>query len=286
MQMINRTVSTAVLLALVTAGISPPKCLAQIYRLTTGSGRANSMPDRTSISTIDHALEDRYLELLQRPIDCNFQETTLAAVAEYMQRETAVPMQFDKRALEDAGVGTDTPVSFRASQLPARTALTLILSQLDLTLLAKSRVILITTRDKASTELQTRVYPVADLVNATREVQQECVASQDFDSLIDLITVTIAPQTWDNVGGPGTISAFGLKSALVISQTADVHEAIAGLLEVLRSLPSASSADVQSGIRRLTPSNSNAMQGNSQNPDLTRLDGAFPSWRIPRNHRD
>jgi hypothetical protein len=30
----------------------------------------------------------------------------------------------------------------------------------------------------------------------------------DFDALIDLITATIAPQTWDEVGGPGSIQEF------------------------------------------------------------------------------
>jgi hypothetical protein len=30
----------------------------------------------------------------------------------------------------------------------------------------------------------------------------------DFDSLIDLITTTIAPTSWDEVGGPGSISSF------------------------------------------------------------------------------
>ncbi len=30
----------------------------------------------------------------------------------------------------------------------------------------------------------------------------------DFDSIIDLITATIAPQSWDDVGGPGSIQSF------------------------------------------------------------------------------
>src|SRR5690606_30762469 len=30
----------------------------------------------------------------------------------------------------------------------------------------------------------------------------------DFESLIELITTTIAPQTWDDVGGPGAIDGF------------------------------------------------------------------------------
>jgi len=56
----------------------------------------------------------------------------------------------------------------------------------------------------------------------------------DFDSLIDLIQTTVAPTTWDEVGGPGSISEFRNNLSLVISQTQDVHEQIVDLLEQLR----------------------------------------------------
>jgi hypothetical protein len=58
-------------------------------------------------------------------------------------------------------------------------------------------------------------------------------AATDFDSLIDLITSTIALDTWDEVGGPGSIQPFG--TSLVISQTLDVHRRIEALLVELRA---------------------------------------------------
>lgn len=58
----------------------------------------------------------------------------------------------------------------------------------------------------------------------------------DFDSLIELITTTVAPTTWDSVGGPGSIQPFETNLSLVISQTQEVHEEIADLLEQLRKL--------------------------------------------------
>ncbi len=58
----------------------------------------------------------------------------------------------------------------------------------------------------------------------------------DFDTLIDLITSTIAPQTWDLVGGPGSIEGFPTNLSLVVSQTQEVHEQIADLLDQLRRL--------------------------------------------------
>jgi general secretion pathway protein D len=58
----------------------------------------------------------------------------------------------------------------------------------------------------------------------------------DFDSLIDLITTTIAPESWVDVGGPGSIKEFATNLSLVVSQTQDVHEQIADLLQQLRRL--------------------------------------------------
>ena len=37
-------------------------------------------------------------------------------------------------------------------------------------------------------------------------------------SLIELITTTIAPTTWDEAGGPGSIKEFETNLSLVISQ--------------------------------------------------------------------
>lgn len=58
----------------------------------------------------------------------------------------------------------------------------------------------------------------------------------DFDPLIDLITSTIEPDSWQDVGGPGSISGFDTNLSLVVSQRQDIHERIADLLEQLRRL--------------------------------------------------
>jgi general secretion pathway protein D len=58
----------------------------------------------------------------------------------------------------------------------------------------------------------------------------------DFDSLIELITSTVKPTSWDTVGGPGSIAGFETNLSLVVSQTQEVHEEIVDLLEQLRKL--------------------------------------------------
>jgi general secretion pathway protein D len=62
-------------------------------------------------------------------------------------------------------------------------------------------------------------------------------ANADFDSLIDLITSTVAQDTWaENGGGQAEVRPFPTNLSLVISQTQAVHEQIADLLSQLRRL--------------------------------------------------
>jgi general secretion pathway protein D len=61
-------------------------------------------------------------------------------------------------------------------------------------------------------------------------------SAADFDSLIDLIQNTVATDKWLDNGGVGTIEQFESNLSLVISQTQDVHDEIADLLEQLRRM--------------------------------------------------
>jgi hypothetical protein len=93
-------------------------------------------------------------------------------------------------------------------------------------------------------QLSTKAYAVADLVVPfpglavspdRAENNEESVQSHaDFNPLIDLITSTVAPASWQKVGGCGTITAVEGNLSLVVSQTAEVHKEIAELLEQLR----------------------------------------------------
>jgi general secretion pathway protein D len=58
----------------------------------------------------------------------------------------------------------------------------------------------------------------------------------DFDSLIELITSTISPTSWTDSGGTGSIAPFETNLTLVVSQTQEIHEQIADLLNQLRRL--------------------------------------------------
>ena len=98
-------------------------------------------------------------------------------------------------------------------------------------------VLLITTKAKAESEefLVTKLYDVADLVVCRDSKGQPW---DDYETLIDVITQTVAPKKWEQNGGQGTITGEGLASAkiLVVSQEWQVHDEIGVLLKKIREV--------------------------------------------------
>ncbi|MBN2475911.1 MAG: hypothetical protein JXB62_14965 [Pirellulales bacterium] len=62
-------------------------------------------------------------------------------------------------------------------------------------------------------------------------------ANDDYgEDLIELIQQTIAPRTWDVNGGPGSIYYWRPGRAMVVRQTAEVHEQISDVLQQMGKL--------------------------------------------------
>ena len=152
---------------------------------------------------------------------------------EYLKDNYHVEIQLDKKALGDVGIASDTPVTKNLKGVSLRSALRMMLRELNLTYVIQDEVLLITTPEEAQSRLETKTYPVGDLVlppGASGE------GEADFDSLIDLLTSTVRPTTWDSVGGPGSISPFENGLSIVVSQTQEVQEEIKETLEQIRKV--------------------------------------------------
>lgn len=179
-------------------------------------------------------------EAIRRALDqrtkMEFVQVPLADVAAYIAELHRIPVVFDKKALDDVGVeAKKTPVGFTADGLKLRSALRHILRQLDLTWTIEDEALVITTPEQADARLETRVYEVGDLVAARDE---QLRPYNDFDQIIEMITSTVKPTSWDAVGGPGSIAAFEAAgiTALVVSQTQEVQGEIDRVLGELRKV--------------------------------------------------
>lgn len=83
---------------------------------------------------------------------------------------------------------------------------------------------------------QLRELPLVNKQSGAKLAQPpttEADIAYDPDALVEVITATVKPTTWDEVGGPGSVTADRPRMALVFSQTQEVHDEVAQLLCML-----------------------------------------------------
>ncbi|NOX56272.1 MAG: hypothetical protein GXP27_17880 [Planctomycetes bacterium] len=108
--------------------------------------------------------EERIVAALDQQTEMEFVETRLADVITYFSELHNIPIIIDNEALAEEGITTDTPINLVLSGIMLRSALKIILEPLGLNYVIEDEVMKITTQTKAEETLQTRVYPVGDLV--------------------------------------------------------------------------------------------------------------------------
>ena len=93
-----------------------------------------------------------------------FIETPLTQVIEFLKDQHDINIEIDTKALDDIGIGSDTPITRNLRGISLRSALRLLLKDLGLTYVVRDEVLLITSPEEAESKLVTKVYPVGDLV--------------------------------------------------------------------------------------------------------------------------
>jgi len=165
---------------------------------------------------------------LEKKLSVDFDGQPLNEVVEYLREQAGVVLLADTHAMDDVGLPYDTPVSCKLSDMPLRSVLRHLLRDFELTWTVRDGVLLITTPEEAESCMETKIYDVLDLIKVHEQAAPD---EYDCDSIINLITTTVAPQSWDTVGGPGSIEAF--RGGVVITQTRDVLDQISDMLAVL-----------------------------------------------------
>jgi hypothetical protein len=216
---------------------------------------------------------------LKEPTEFGFVETRLNDVIDYLKKKHKIEIQVDRKALDDVGLDPSTlPITKNLKDLSLRSALRLLLHDVDLAYTIQHEVLLITTPEDAEGRLTTRIYAVGDLSGlfclplgspssavhpmpgmGTSGAKAEPPhgigppADTKADSppvfapgptrgvrrpatLADMISEIVEPNSWDVVGGPGSIASgsVGGVEVLIVSQTQDVHEQILQLIDNLR----------------------------------------------------
>jgi hypothetical protein len=179
----------------------------------------------TSLQQTAEALRSRSIEPAEMPL---FQE--LLAAAEALRKDESVPLDRREkwRGLARARLVEGAAVLRRQEAAAAQQA-------------AKAQAVAAKGNQPAtivppSSTTLAQIIPFGGGTGTPATGGNQNPAAQEAEKLIDLIQEAVRPETWDVNGGQGTIRYWSLGHALIIQNTAEVHERIGGsLLTPLRS---------------------------------------------------
>lgn len=168
-----------------------------------------------------HEATDAALEgPLARTLSVEFQETPLRDAVAQLADTLGIQIRIDLKALEEAGVDRENPLTVALADAPARAILRAALHPLDLTAIPRDGALVVTTREAAKNDLAIWFYPLPGGLDAS-----------DVDTLVRRLVV---PAAGERFGGDATIvpvsgdSPAGLGVTILAPDA--VHERILALL--------------------------------------------------------
>jgi len=197
----------------------------------------------------DNSAAETIRAALAKGLDLEFVEESLSDVVDYIHSACGIACRIDARALNDVGVSADTPITGRFKGISLRSALRLLLRDVELTYVIRDGVLSITTPEEAESNLTVGIYPLGDLVVCRDENDEPW---DDYDWLVGVVLQTVHRKGWDSIGGPGSIAAgsFGEAKVLVVRHTLETHDQIARLLRELRAVAAQAEGDGRPPRRR------------------------------------
>jgi hypothetical protein len=180
---------------------------------------------------------------LDKPTVLEFISTPLEDVALYLKDYHKVEILLDRHALEQAGIGTDTPVTLNLRGVSLRSALALLLRGLGLTFIVDDEVVQITTRQEALRRLDTRTYDVSPLLGESGQVR-------DLTEVVEALLPAADDDEEDDDDDSRQLGhvVTGYRNLLIVRSNREGHADIEKLLrDIARGLKTEQRSKSQSG---------------------------------------
>jgi hypothetical protein len=168
--------------------------------------------------------ETRIYRALEDPTVVEFVETPLQDVVDYLKDYHKIEIQLDKKALDDAGIGTDTPITRNLRGITLKSALRLMLREYNMASVVTNQVLMLTTDEVASKMLEICVYNVADLLG-----------DRSTEELAQVVRQMMTPP--EGAANPSDSSVLSYRHLLIIRHTkAGHHQVLENLQQMHRAL--------------------------------------------------
>jgi hypothetical protein len=135
-----------------------------LVRAENPFGDEPARPAAAAKSRVDAEREAKVREALEQPTKVEFTETPLQDAVDFLKDYHGIEIQLDHGALEDAGIGSDTPVTRHMKGISLASTLRLLLDDMDCAFVVRNGGLLITSEDAARHMTELRVYDVNELV--------------------------------------------------------------------------------------------------------------------------
>jgi hypothetical protein len=146
------------------------------------------------------------------------------------------PIVVSLEGLENAGIDLAVKVTGAYRDQPGGKVLTEMLRPHGLTAAVFPEFVLVTSEDEEQVAAETRLYPVADLVDAKLTSPMPGpfgMQAYPAGGLIDLVVSSVDPDSWAELGGSGEIHLLN-SPVLVVTTRSELHGQIESLLTSLR----------------------------------------------------
>ena len=200
-----------------------------VFFATSSPAQDLPLPEKIGPELV-RAEEQRIGRSLSEVADWDFVDTPIKDVIDSIAKRLNCNSLIDIGALEDIGFGIDTPITIRLKGITYRSCLNLFLREHSLSWRVDEGLLFISTIEEMEAALATRAFPVGELVGGAQRSNSDDV----YSSLVGAIVDCLEADSWDSVGGSGSIQ--GIYGSLVVSQTREVHEQIAQLLDACRAI--------------------------------------------------
>lgn len=160
---------------------------------------------------------------LEQPVEFAFDRKPLAEICAQLAERYRLKIEIDEQSLNDVGLSPDVPLTFTLRNTSLRNALTHLLRACSLIWIADEGRVLITTADAGRGQLEPAAYDVRGLMPAVQG---------NPAGLVQAIKCCVAPATWNEVGGPGSLRVAP-PATLQVQQSPRVQRQIARLLAEL-----------------------------------------------------
>jgi hypothetical protein len=131
-----------------------------LYAAAAGAPAADAKgPGEFAVAQIERALQQKTM--------FDFTEAPLAAdVCNYLGDLHHVRIEIDVKSLDDAGLGSDIPITHRVAQVTLASGLNRLLGEIGMTYLIEDELLLLTTAAAAEARPRVELYPLQSLVDS------------------------------------------------------------------------------------------------------------------------